>query len=225
MTNSETASPPAKPVRSVFVQSVILALLGLLLIFCIGAVLGFFAEVSKHGALEIRDYVIGAALLLVAAICAWQLISRTIRLVRKPREKVGPSVLKVQRLWMFFIALGLVLGAAVALINLETTSGHPQDLVNTLYSSAPISPVIAAVILAALALTCIASGFYYRYIDEHDRAAQETASLVAINFYFALVMGWFVAAKGGLAPPIDHGHVFIGVFLVWTAAWLWRRYR
>jgi hypothetical protein len=219
MTNKDETAP-----RSLAVDLLILAGLAIALIFCIGVTVGFFSTAGDH-APAMADLLVGGGVLLIAAICGWQLIVRAARLLPLKTGKVAPSVRKSRNIWAFCLGLGFILGAAIALISIKGGETDSRNLFANLLSDAPVSPTIATVMLIGLALASVATVLLYRTTDEHERAAQEFASLIAINFYVVLVFGWAIAAKGGLVGAVDHMAVFGAVLLSWFAAWLWRRYR
>lgn len=219
MTSNSEKSP-----LKVAIDLAILLALGFGFIFCVGVVAGFFGAAADHGPTT-NDVVIGLVVLLLAALCGWQLVARTLRLLRAPREKVGPSVRKSRNLWAFFIGTGLLVGIALPLVHQESRIDGPGDLTSLLFSATPFSPSFAAALLAGLVIVTIASIYYYRVIDEHDFASQAYASLVSINVYIVVTVGWWIAARGGIAPLPSHSAIFGLVITSWIAVWLWRRYR
>ena len=142
-----------------------------------------------------------------------------------PIPKISPKQRRLRRIWIVIIGIGALAGmAAAGYDGYNGAPGHVRQA-RDLLSNAPISPVVATILLAALVLTMLASVLYYRAIDEHDRSAQEYASLVGLNFYISLFIGWGIAAKGGFAPQINHGAVFVAVMVTYLATKFWRRYR
>ena len=140
-------------------------------------------------------------------------------------EGVGSKQRWLRRFWVVIIALSLATGLAAGWINGHTGDAVHLSLLHSLFSEAPISQVVAILFLAMLALTMIGSMYYYRAIDEHDRGAQEYASLVGLNLYVFLFFGWSIAGKGSLVQPINHSAVFVTVVGTFIVSWLWRRYR
>lgn len=210
--------------RSLPARLAILFALVVLLIFCIGTVVGFFDAAAEHGPTA-TDAGIGLVALIVAALCAWQLITRTMRLFAGSQQNVGPSVRKARSLGAFFIATGLVTGVSLSLIQRGSAARDPLDVTALLFTSAPIGANLAAAMLLGLAILTIASVSYYRAIDEHDFASQAEASLLALNVYVVGTIGWWIAARGNLAPQPDHGVIFVVTILAFVAVWWWRRYR
>lgn len=220
-----TAPDPAEAApRSPLQEMLVLVALVFALIFCLGAVVGFFGAAGDSTP-GFGAFAVGGVLVLITAVCAWQVLVRTQRLLRRDGGKVGPSVRKSRSLWAFCIGLGFVIGLAVPLIQDEAAVQGANAFTADLFSAAPISPGAAVALLIAVALIAAASVLLYRYMDEHERAAQEYASLVALNLYALVTIGWGIAAKGGLAPAVDHAVIFLAVMLCWMAVWLWRRYR
>lgn len=142
-----------------------------------------------------------------------------------PVPNISPKQSRLRRIWILIIGIGALTGMIAALIEAHSGDANQVKLSQALISDAPISRLVAAILLAALVLTALASVLYYRNIDEHDRSAQEYASLVGLNTYMLLFFGWTVAAKGSLLPPVNHGAVFAAVMATSVVTWLWRRYR
>jgi hypothetical protein len=140
-------------------------------------------------------------------------------------EALGSKQRWLRRFWVVIIAVSGVVGVAAALLDSQLGGAGHERLARSLSNAAPIPQGVAIIFLAALVFTTIASMFYYRTIDEHDRGAQEYASLVGLNLYMFLFFGWGIAAKGGLVPEINHGAVFVAVVATFLVTWLWRRYR
>ena len=137
----------------------------------------------------------------------------------------SPKQRRLRKLWFVIIGGSALAGMTAALLDERSGGARHVKLSKALIGDASIPPQVAAVMLAALAATAIASFFYYRSIDEHDRSAQEYASLVSLNTYVFLFLGWYVAAKGSLTPSMNHGAVFVAVVATFVVTWLWRRYR
>lgn len=218
MTIKDEAAP-----RSLAIDMLILAALAVALIFTIGVAVGFFDAAADHGPKAV-DVVVGGITILIAVLCAWQLVARTLRLFRPPAQKVGPSVRKTRNLWAFFIGIGLVAAMAMELLKMDTGTKAPDETATMLLSDASIGPSLAAALLIGLLIVTALSVVYYRLIDEHDFASQGFASLVAINFYMFATIGWWIAAKGGFVAAPDHGAIMLAVAGVWFAVWLWRRF-
>lgn len=219
MTNiSDTELSP----RSQIFEIAILIVLTFSVLFCIGVVVGFVRAATNHGP-TLPDVVIGSIVLLIAALCTWQLIARTQRLIRSLKQQVGPSVRKTRNLWAFFIGTGLVVGMVIPIFEKETKN-HNRGF-SYFFSDAPIGPNLAIALLIGMVVLTVATVIYYRTIDEHEFVSQSFASLIAINVYVIATMAWWIATKGGLAADIQHGPIFAAVITSWIAVWLWRRYR
>ena len=139
--------------------------------------------------------------------------------------KTSPKQRRLRRVWILIIGIGALAGMVAGLLETRGGDAGHIPLAQALISDAPISPLVAAILLGALVLTTFASLVYYSTIDEHDRSAQEYGSLVGLNSYMLLFFGWSVAAKGSLVPPVKHDLVFVVVIATFVVTWLWRRYR
>ena len=139
--------------------------------------------------------------------------------------KLAPSVRKARAALAFSAGIGLIVGGAIAPIAYQAGKSGNPTLSDLLFGNTEISPVIAIGMLFGLILIAAVSLWYYRNIDEHDRASQEHASLVAINIYVFLTIAWWIASKGQIAPPVSALWIFVAVVVVWCTVWLLRRYR
>lgn len=140
-------------------------------------------------------------------------------------SKLAPSVRKSRSILGLSAGIGLLVGAALFPLAYQAgRSAHSAPLW-TIFSAAPINPMLATIMLVGLALIGLLTIWYYRTIDEHDRSTQEYASLVGLNTYGFLFFSWGIAAKGNFAPPVSHGAVFVAVMATFVITWLWRRYR
>ncbi|HCF25043.1 MULTISPECIES: hypothetical protein [unclassified Novosphingobium] len=218
-TNDTPKWSDAWPVR----LAIILAL-GVALIFSIGVVVGFF---GSHSGTRVSpgDILVGAPVVLFAALICWLLIVQIRRLVGMDRRKTGPRTRMAKTLWTFSLALGAVIGAGLVLTSKEKSGSGFDATFRTLLSESAIPSGIAIALLLALAITALITVVYYRNIDEHERAAQGFASTLAINVYILVTLAWWTAAKGGLARPYDAAAAFVLTVFVWFAGWLWQKYR
>lgn len=206
-----------------WVNGLLIFALSIGVIFSLGVLVGYFSA-ADAGKMDAGAIALGAVLALIAGLCAWQLIVRLTRLLRRPVEPVAASQRKVRQIWIFMIGLGAMIGGAGGFMAAHSNEGGVRSTLLLLNGPGPLPPGFAALLLAGLALLTIATIVYLRLIDEHDLAAQEKASLVSVNLYVLLYLGWTISARGGLTGPIDHGIIFAIVVLTYCAIWLWRKY-
>lgn len=220
MTKPENAAGLA---ANPWVNGLLIFALSIGVIFSLGVLVGFFSA-ADGGKMSAGAIGVGAVLVAIGGLCAWQLIVRIGRLLPSGSQPIGTSQRKVRQIWLFLIGLGVMVGVAAGLMASQDNAGSPSGFLQLLFSQDPVSPAIAALMLAGLVLLTIATIVYMRLIDEHDLAAQEQAALVSINLYVVLFLGWTIAAKGGLSPAVNHFAVFSIVVLTYCAIWLWRKY-
>ena len=140
-------------------------------------------------------------------------------------SKLAPSVRKSRSILGLSAGIGLLVGAVLSPLAYQAGRSTHSVPLWTIFSAAPIRPLLATIMLVGLALIGLLTIWYYRTIDEHDRSTQEYASLVGLNTYGFLFFSWGIAAKGNFAPPVNHGAVFVAVMATFVITWLWRRYR
>ncbi len=194
------------------------------LIFSVGVIVGFFTS-HTGGGISSGDVLVGTPVVLFAALICWQLIVQVQRILGLGREKSGPRTRLVKTLWAFSIALGAVIGAATVLGTKKADHTSFGSTFRAALSEAPLPPGIALALLLALGIVALISIVYFRNIDEHERAAQGFASTIALNAYILVTLAWWIAARGGLAPPYDAAITFAIIVAIWYAGWLWQKYR
>lgn len=202
-----------------------LALLGLGLIFALGVLVGFAARHAQLADLTVKSTLIGAALVATIAAMGWGVWRQLRGHPAFRRETLSRRERKIQAIWGVSFAIGAVIGAALILFGPGDAGGSAGDLAARIVSNDPIPPWLAAGLVAILCAAGLVTIQYYRLIDEHELAAQSYASTLTFNLYMFFTATWWIAAKGGLTAPVDAGTIFLGLTVVWTAVWAWRRYR
>lgn len=129
---------------------------------------------------------------------------------------MGKRTRRARIIFWAIMASGVAGGVALAL---AAGKGPPLAVDGT------ISPGAAIGLIAGYLAVFVASWFWYRNADEHERNAYNFGGLLAVHFYFAVVPTWWLGWKGGLLPEIAHLTLLIAVSFVWSVGWLWRRYR
>jgi hypothetical protein len=194
-------------------RAAIATLGGIVLIFIAGMITGFTSHVIETGGFDLKAAAILGAMLLVAggvAYAMWRLWPEA------SDEPVAPRVRNARRILIAACLLGAVPGFMVG-IGDEGALG--------VFSNAPVSPVIAAALIASwLIIGPLVTWLWWRQIDEHEAGAYREGGLVAAHAYLFVSPAWWMATRAGWLPPQDPMLVVLAVCLVWCLVWFVRRY-
>ncbi|MFM6932978.1 MAG: hypothetical protein ACKOUT_12135 [Novosphingobium sp.] len=189
----------------------------LLSVFALGVIVGYTKaaiEGGNFGWKALLVYLLAGALVLGGL---W-MIRRGLTKFALPKS---PRMREYQLIVLGTCLLGAVLGG---LMQIGAPVGTEAGL-NILTYHAPISPAVAAVMLASLPLL---AWLYYRWhktADEHEQAAYNFGAVLGIYTYFFASIGWWVAWRGGLLPEPNGVAIFWTVIIVWSIGWIWHRFR
>jgi len=213
MTATPEASTPSVLGRTLRVVGGVIGV-----IFCLGAGVGYLEAVREHGALSAIDLLVLAAMVLVAAWCAW--ISYTgLRGAIRNDEPIGPSDRKSRLLLWLSVGLGAVLGLVLAL------SGDLPHPASRIFSDASLSGPTVAIMIAGLVAALILTAMWHRSIDEHEQASYAFGGIIALYVYLTATLTWWLLWRGGFAVTPDSMIVLLLTTAVWLAGWLWKRSR
>lgn len=189
----------------------------LISVFALGVIAGYTKAEIEHGNF-------GWKALLVYSL-AGALVLGGLWMVRRGLTKFAlpksPRMREYQLVVLGTCLLGAVLGG---LMQLGAPAGADTGF-NIFSYEAPMSPAVAAVMLASLPLL---AWLYYRWhktADEHEQAAYNFGAVLGIYTYFFASIGWWVAWRGGLLPEPNGFAIFWAVLVVWSVGWLWHRFR
>lgn len=211
--------PAAEPARPTPVGFALLALSAIALLLSAGMVAGIAVNIVEDRRLP----PLGAALLggsLAGLLLFGWAVWRQSAYWRRP----GQSAYERRYTRMMLVLLGS--GLPVGLLLGFAGNSRPDE---TLFSNAPLSPLLAA--LAAGTLVVVLAGtlvFYHRTIDDHEERAYLWANSLA--FYFlalALPAAWLLS-RGGLIAPVGIGGamlLLLAALGINAAAWAWLKYR
>lgn len=192
---------------------------GFLMLVAIGGSVGATVAAVERGWTGYRMGVVMGFVIAASAIAAWLLWS----VYRRPERGLEPrNIGTARRLTIASGAIGGLLGGMLAIAGLA--SGDKSDGLS-MFSSAPLPPLLAAAVLAAIAVVIPISWVWHRSIDEHESAAYRFGALIGINVYFFLSAGWWIAARGGFVPAPDGVAIFLTTVAAWGLGWAWARYR
>ncbi len=183
-------------------------------VFLLGVLFGFVSAALEHGGLSGTAWAVAvaiAAALIAIVYCGWRYW---------PKSDDGPmatSERKSRNIYYASMVLGVVLG-----IFLVTTGGTEGDAV---FSNGPISSTaaIGAILVWAIVVP-LGTMWWLRTTDEHDRAAYLYGGNIAFHIYVFLVPSWWMATRAGWLPAQDPMIIWIGVAVIWSIGWLYRKY-
>lgn len=188
---------------------------GTALLVLAGAGLGFVAAMRGDETLDAAHAsVLGVFALLIGG-CAWLLF-------REARRPTGADPLTPNER----LNLNLVVGCAVAgflmglLLVASGGSGPPS-----MFSDAPIPPVTAAIMIAAIVLILPVSAYWHRIVDEQEADAYKAGALWGIYVYWIGAAVWWFAWRGGFVPEPDGVLIYLATIVTVGAIWLWKKYR
>ena len=207
--------------RPAFQRIGIAMFLSLLGLFLIGLAVGVVAGTISHGHLPKRLWVI--ALPFIAAPLGFAALRVAWGLAVPPKTASGYER-RYWKMWMLVTALGMPVGAALAI----STRTEGLDSINP-FASTPISEPVALMLAALLtAFFDIALVLYHRAIDDHEERAYLWGSQLAYYFLVVAFPAWWLLERGGIVAPITTGTAFIAIllsFVVQGGVWAWLKYR
>jgi hypothetical protein len=199
---------------------VLSAVLGLILLFSVGAIAGAgFALLDGEADTSPATVAILVAVALAAALlAAWGLLR--LKPWAGADEPMSPKTRKARTLLFASGALGGVIGAVLALATIS------MDDPFALYSNSPLPSALVIPILAVWFLVVpVISLQWHRSADEHEKESYQFGALAAIYLYAFIAPAWWLAARAGLMPRADSMVIYLIVLGVWLVGWFWRRYR
>ena len=207
--------------RPAFQRIGIAMLLSLAGLFLVGLAVGVVAGMISHGHLPKRLWVV--ALPLVAAPLGFAALRVAWGLAVPPKTASGYEK-RYWKMWMLVTALGIPVGAALAI----STRSEGLDSINP-FASTPISEPVALVLAALVSLFfVIVLILYHRAIDDHEERAYLWGSQLAYYFLIVAFPAWWLLERGGIVGPVTTGAAFIAIlasFAVQGGVWAWLKYR
>lgn len=215
MTNNDESS--VGPHASFIKRAVSLVGGGTLMIFSLGVVAGYTKAALAQGTLGWKAAVVFTVAGALFACGLW--------LVRRSLANHGLAKSPRMREYQIVVIATAFFGGIVGMLMQIGSSGDGQNALSGLSYQAPLSPLVAIVILVAMPLL---AWLYYRWhktADEHEQAAYNFGAVLGIYAYFFASTGWWVAWRGGLLPEPDGLAIFWAVIIVWSVGWIWHRFR
>lgn len=210
MTNSDTdrqLNPSTK-------RAIIIGVGTIAFVFLLGVLTGFVSAALEQGAMSTTDILITA---LIAAAMAAIVFFGWRYWPQGDAGPIAPSERKSRNIYYASMALGVALGMFLVL-----TGGDESDAV---FSNGPISSTAAiGAILVWLVVVPIGTLWWLRTTDEHEKAVYLDAGNITFHIYFILVPSWWMATRAGWLPEQDPMIIWVGVAVIWSFAWLYRKY-
>jgi hypothetical protein len=215
MTNSTDLEARETEQASPFRRWLGVGTLGFILIALLGFVTGVLMSAAEKGGLSMR----GGMLLMVAialiALCTWGIV----RL--RPAFLTGePQSAKTRRAnWVLVAcgALGGVIGLTLSIAGLANDE-------NGVFSNGSLSPTVAVIVVAAIALLVPLLSFYwYANADEFEKRASGDGAIIAMYVYSIIAPCWWLLERAALIPPQEPMTVYLLVISVWGIVWLYRK--
>ena len=193
--------------------------LGTATIFLVGVAAGFVAvHVEEGGPMTTLGALILAGIVVAAVGCAWLLV----RTMRMPTGE-APLTRKERLNRNLLIASGLTGGLMAALVMI---GGGRVDQA-ALFTSAPLPPTIALIMVVVLGVLVPALSFYWHRdaVDEQEADAYKTGALYAIYVYMIGGPVWWFAWRGGFVPAPNGVALYFLTITTLGAVWVWKKYR
>ena len=194
-------------------------LLSIVLLFCAGIATGAGVALIE-GAKNPPKAIAMIAAALFAAVASGVVIHR-MRLF-KPDEPISDRTRQARKMLFASMLLGLVIGISLSIGSIFVSGGDSLAF----FDDAPMPPAIAIGVSALYAVMLpIISWRWWRNIDEHEARAYGDGAIIAISAYSVIAPGWWLLARGGIAPEPHSMIIFLVVFTIWGIAWMVRRFR
>ncbi|MDG5751319.1 hypothetical protein P8R33_09395 [Qipengyuania sp. XHP0211] len=170
---------------------------------------------AEKGGFSMRGGILLAVAIGLIALCAWGIV----RL--KPGFLTGePQSAKTRRAnWVLVAcgALGGIIGLTLSIAGLANGD-------NGVFSNGSLSPTVAFIVVAAIALLVPLLSFYwYANADEFEKRASGDGAIIAMYVYSIIAPCWWLLERAALIPPQEPMIVYLLVISVWGIVWLYRK--
>lgn len=215
MTNSTDFDAPVNEQTSPFRRWLGVGTLGFILIALLGFVTGVLISAAEKGGFSMRGGILLAAAIAIIALCAWSIV----RL--RPAFLTGePQSAKTRRANWVLVACGVLGGV----IGLTLSIAGLANGENGVFSNGSLSPTVALIVVAAIALLVPLLSFYwYANADEFEKRASGDGAIIAMYVYSILAPCWWLLERAALIPPQEPMIVYLLVISVWGIVWLYRK--
>lgn len=202
-------------------------LIALGIVMTAGAIAGFVGEHRTDGDRAFSDFAIGllagVIVMLAALIFAFWRYAKKLKASGEPmskREKLNRNIILVCGL------LGGAMGASFAATGFLNAPDETADPLSVLFSGPlPLAVALALAFFWAVIMPAIAWFWHTRAIDEQEASAYRDGGYYAAYAYLILAPTWWLLWRGGLVPEPNGVVIFLAFSFLWSAIWLWKKYR
>ncbi|WP_209347571.1 hypothetical protein [Pontixanthobacter sp. CEM42] len=189
-------------------------LAGIAALFIFGALTGYTAQVVEDGNLRAIDGAIVFGLIIAMVLAGSFAWSKWRKVAAEPE---ATSARKSRNIYIGATILGGFLGAFIMV------AGGPD--LDTMFSNDPISGAVAVISIMIWAIGApLITIIWWRVTDEHEIAAYSKGGLLAFHLYVFLVPSWWMAARAGWIPQQDPMIIWAVTMVLWSVAWLYKKY-
>ncbi|TRD09896.1 hypothetical protein FGU71_12870 [Erythrobacter insulae] len=195
-------------------RAVLLTLGAIAVLFLSGVLIGFAMAAIEDGNASVK--VFGILAVIIALLAASLYGSWKVWIKDRP-EMIAQSERKSRNLMFALAGVGVVIGVIFSVFE------GPNS--NALFSNEPISGTLAtAVLLFWLVFVPVLSWIWWKTVDEHEASVYRESASISLHVYVFIAPSWWLAARAGWVPEQDPMIVLAIVFIVWSIAWIYRKY-
>jgi hypothetical protein len=173
------------------------------------------------GTAEILTLCVCAAIIIGLAYAIWRNVSK----MRASNEGLTRRE-KLNRNMIYGFSLA---GGAIGLLPAfyDISVGNLDTGPALILADSPMPPVVALMLVFfwAVIMPIIAWFWHKRAIDEQEASAYRDGGYYAAYAFLIGAPMWWVLWRGGFAPEPDGVAIFMLFASIWTAVWLWKKYR
>jgi hypothetical protein len=199
---------------------------GLGIVMTAGAVAGFLDAYAAHGGGALGTAGIltlcgFAAIITGLAFAIWQ----NFRQMQASNEVLTRREKLNRNMTYGFVLVGGAIGLLLAFY--DTSVGNLDTGALPIFSDNPVPPVMALMLVFfwAVIMPIIAWFWHKRAIDEQEASAYRDGGYYAAYAFMIGAPMWWMLWRGGFAPEPDGVAIFMLFASIWTAVWLWKKYR
>lgn len=210
MTQNDFDDAPKNGLR----RAMLLTLGVIAVLFLSGVLYGFAMAAIEGGNASVKVFGI---LAVIIALLAASLYGIWKVWIKDRPEMMAQSERKSRNFLIALVGIGMVIGVIFSVFE------GPKS--NTLFSNEPISDTLAAaVLLFWLLFVPVLSWMWWRAVDEHEASIYRESASISLHAYIFIAPSWWLAARAGWVPEQDPMIVLAIVFIVWSIAWIYRKY-
>jgi nitrate/nitrite transporter NarK len=179
--------------------------------------LGFFTAFFENDSHSTRGWLFGGLFALITAGALFQIFRDGRQLWRDfalmpSRERTS------SRMMLGMLAAGGALGA-VTVLSSDLGGQGALPGIGSMNS-------VVAILLAAFILVIgpWASRRWWQATDEHEQRAYAEGAHVAASAALYAGLCWWLLSRAALVPPPDGMAIVLGISVIWSAVWLYRKY-